>query len=213
MALFEKYKKYVFLSLPILLILFFRLVALFIRSSLYSQLGIYMWIPFVVLYWIVLSAMIVIGTPKDKLIGRFQAPQGGKRWSIISVLISLIGLANMIMLLDDYSKMNILIPGLILSVINPWIEESFWRGFLIERLSDFPKAFSIPYINICFALLHLLTIGVISVPNQELVILPITFIVGVIWSVTYLKTNSLRYVVIGHFLLDIFGFPSLFIIS
>jgi membrane protease YdiL (CAAX protease family) len=61
------------------------------------------------------------------------------------------------------------------------------------------------YISLFFSLNHLLGIGVTSAGGRHPVLIVNALVLGILFSVIYLKTKSLRWVIIGHALADLLG--------
>ncbi|WP_161486807.1 CPBP family intramembrane glutamic endopeptidase [Bacillus gaemokensis] len=92
---------------------------------------------------------------------------------------------------------------LLFACINPWIEEGYWRGLIIEAGKMLPKSVIILYSTVLFVVSHPMMWGVFSIANRSSQLYISLFIMGIIWSVIRFKTNSLRYSVFSHFLVDI----------
>ena len=91
-----------------------------------------------------------------------------------------------------------------LALINPWIEEFYWRGLLLNYTKDWLNWFAVLYSSALFALNHA-AFGINSELNSGFEIVVSTFIMGVVWAWVYKKTQSLRWVIFAHFLVDFLG--------
>jgi membrane protease YdiL (CAAX protease family) len=65
-----------------------------------------------------------------------------------------------------------------------------------------PAIGAVPYSTGLFMLSHPLTWGVFSVTIRSAIMVLPLFIMGVIWSVVYIKTKTLRHGIIAHALVD-----------
>jgi membrane protease YdiL (CAAX protease family) len=89
-------------------------------------------------------------------------------------------------------------------LVNPWLEEAYWRGLLLDRTSHWPAPASLLYISVLFALGHL-TLGVHAVAIRNPVTIFAIGIMGLLWGIVSRKTGSLRWAFAGHFLVDAFS--------
>jgi membrane protease YdiL (CAAX protease family) len=103
------------------------------------------------------------------------------------------------------TSLQIFIPWLILGLVNPFLEECYWRGLMLDHTSGWSDWIRVSNISILFSLNHLWGIGVTSVGLRNPVFLINTFVLGVLFSVIYLKTKSLRWLILGHALADLLG--------
>jgi membrane protease YdiL (CAAX protease family) len=138
-----------------------------------------------------------------------KKPAGTWMWAVLAIAIGISGVSFCLENLEYYRIPEYLVAGVALAVINPFFEETYWRKLMLDGFSN--KPMMVLYNSILFGLLHLFSFSVISSPNQDFLIFPITVVLGIIYSLVYLKTGSLRYLIISHFLMDIFGFSALFI--
>jgi membrane protease YdiL (CAAX protease family) len=90
------------------------------------------------------------------------------------------------------------------AVINPFFEEVFWRGLLLKKL-PLPAVGRVLYSTAFFIISHPLMWGVFSIANRSWMTWASLAVMGVVWSVVFLKTDSLRWPLISHFMVDIFN--------
>lgn len=103
-----------------------------------------------------------------------------------------------------FKSLEIWLPWILLALINPWIEEFYWRGLLSDYTKEWNSWISVIFMSLLFAGNHA-GFGVNSELLRGIEILISTFVMGVIWAVVYKKTNSLRWIVFAHFLVDFFS--------
>jgi membrane protease YdiL (CAAX protease family) len=103
------------------------------------------------------------------------------------------------------TPLQIFIPWLILGLINPFLEEFYWRGLMLDMTQTWPKWIPVLYISLFFALNHVFGIAFTSIGAGNPIFLINTFVLGVLFSIIYLKTKSLRWLIIGHGLADLLG--------
>jgi len=198
-------KKWFLLFSPILIVGFQRLMAM----ALFPIQSNWVWVPFVLVYWLIIFIVIKIYTPQLTLREVLKKPAGSWGWALLALLVGISGVSFCLENLAYYRVPVYVAAGIALAVINPFFEETYWRKLMLDNFSNKPAM--IFYNSIMFGLLHLVSFSVISSPNQDFLIFPITAVLGLVYSLVYLKTGSLRYVIISHFIMDIFGFSALFI--
>lgn len=91
-----------------------------------------------------------------------------------------------------------------MALINPWLEKFYWRGLLLEYTKDWSNWISIFFTSSVFALNHAV-FGMNSELNSIITVIVSTLIMGIIWGLVYNKTNSLRWIILAHFLVDFFN--------
>jgi uncharacterized protein len=100
---------------------------------------------------------------------------------------------------DHWLALNILI-----CLVNPWLEEFYWRGMIHEAFKDNP-ILSFLISAIAFGLSHPLIFGINSPGVRGMTGFIGVFAVGVIFWWSYYKTKSLRGCIFNHFLIDVAG--------
>ena len=124
------------------------------------------------------------------------------------MLAVVVGFIPFIVFLQNWRLLSpvwVWLPWLLFALINPWLEEGYWRGLLMDAASDWKAAKSVLYTSAVYAASHPLMWGVNSFANREWVVLVSTFIMGVFWAIIYRRTGSLRYAVLSHVLVDLFN--------
>ncbi|WP_044641146.1 CPBP family intramembrane glutamic endopeptidase [Risungbinella massiliensis] len=133
-----------------------------------------------------------------------QKPQE-RLWTIISLIIGAFPISILVMntSLVKNASLVIIISYLLFVLINPWFEEGYWRGVMLNAFPNHPKWVSVLYSSFFYAISHPLMWGVFSIANQHWQVLSFTFILGIVWSIAYLRSKSLRWIIFAHFLTDI----------
>jgi membrane protease YdiL (CAAX protease family) len=90
------------------------------------------------------------------------------------------------------------------ALINPWIEEFYWRGLLLDFTKNWSYWASVLYSGFLFSINHA-AFGINSKLNSGVEIVLSTLIMGIVWGFVYKKTNSLRWTILAHFLVDFLG--------
>ena len=165
--------------------------------------GIWVWIPMTLVVWGMFGFMIVWGGGRDAIKRWLQAPQGAWGWAVLAIVVGLIPLSVFFSGWNLFPSVWIVLAWLLFALINPLLEEGYWRGLLLDNTKYWPSWLSVLYSTFFFAINHPLTIGVYSIANRNPVTLISTIIMGLAWAVVYRKTHSLRWTIFAHVLVDL----------
>ncbi|MBL8076715.1 MAG: CPBP family intramembrane metalloprotease [Anaerolineales bacterium] len=153
------------------------------------------------------------GGGKEAVHRWLRPPRGAWGWSALAILVGLIPLQLFLQNWKLFDSFDLVLLSLLLIVINPFLEEGYWRGLLLDQMQAWPGWLSVVYSSFFFAIDHPLTFGVFSIANRHPVTFISTFIMGVVWAIAYKKTGSLRWLIVGHLLVDIFNLSVLAILN
>lgn len=92
---------------------------------------------------------------------------------------------------------------LLFALINPWLEEMYWRGALLEAESGWPVWLNVLYSTLLFVMSHPLMWGVFSIGNRSPHLYLSLFLMEVVWAAIRYRTKSLRWPIYSHILVDI----------
>lgn len=118
---------------------------------------------------------------------------------IIILVIYFIFIPNFNLFKWDYW----LVLNIIICLINPFMEEIYWRG-LVSKISDVPFH-SFLFSTLGFAASHTLLFGIVSPGVAGWIGFAGAFLAGGLFWLCSFKTKSLRGCVINHFLVDVAG--------
>ena len=161
------------------------------------------WIYVCVFYaaWLIASLLLVL-TKQDirNLFGPVRRPY----WGLIGlpfVVVAICGIfiPNLHLLQLDHW----LIFHLIICLVNPFMEEMYWRG-LASRFSN-RSIYSYLFSTLAFAVSHVLILGINTRGVAGWIGFTGTFIVGSMFWLVFYKTKSLWLCVVIHFFIDFFG--------
>ena len=178
-------------------------------AALWGQawLGDYAWLPLTLVFWTAMATIIGMTGGWQaftaRLMGRATAAPFAWVWAGGAVVIGLAPLPLMILHWQVLMSPAIWLPWLVFAAINPFLEESYWRGVLLDATANWPRWLAIGYTSLAFAASHPLMWGTFSVANRTPETVIITCLMGVIWSIAYLRTGNLRWVIAGHILTDL----------
>ncbi len=183
---------------PILIILVGFIIALLAGNVF----GVWVWVPIAIANWFLISLLIWANGGRPLVIHWLSPSEGAWYWNGLALVPVLPLLPFFIGNIHFYSEWWILLLTILLALINPWFEEAYWRGLLLDRTSEWSYWVSLLYSSAFFALNHLPQ-GVHSVAIRYTV--PPVFVMGLVWGIVYKKTKSLRWVILGHFLVNLFA--------
>lgn len=161
-------------------------------------------IPLAICYWATTLTIVLREVGVEKIKKMFQKTAGKKRWNILALVVGLIPLSILLMNLSLLKPDYVLVLWLVFALINPFFEEVFWRGFLMDTL-PMSKRFACLYSTLLFVASHPIMWGTFSIANRSWMTVVSLVIMGLVWSITYIKTRSLRWCVVSHFFVDIFN--------
>lgn len=184
---------------PIVLILVCHLFVVF----LYKIVGQWIFAPAFILYW-GLSALIVFKLTGFYYIKKlFIKPIGKIGWSILSIIVGFLPLP---IILSNTSIITIplMLLSVLFAIINPFFEELYWRGFVLDNTFR-SKLISSIYSSILFLLSHLFIWGIFSYGNRNLYLFVSLTIMSIAWCIVRIKTKSLWLCIISHIFVDLFN--------
>ena len=184
---------------PLVIIAVVRLTALFAKGVF----GIWIWMPTHLVIWGMFGFMIAWGGGREAIKRWLQAPQGAWGWAVLAIVVGLTPLSIFILNWKLFPSVWIILAWLLFALINPLLEEGYWRGLLLDNTTSWPGWLGVLYSTFFFAINHPLTVGVYSIANRHPVVLISTFIMGLAWAVVYRKTHSLRWTIFAHVLVDL----------
>jgi|GEM_PF-4494238 len=151
--------------------------------------------------WLIISMVLLL---KGQDIKKMFSESKNWTWNLVFIpvvtsIFIFIFLPNLRLLKWNYW----LILNSIICLVNPFMEEIYWRG-LVSKISNVPLL-SFLFSSITFAASHSLVFGVNSPGVAGLVGFAGAFFIGALFWICYYKTKSLRGCVLNHFLIDVAG--------
>lgn len=166
-----------------------------------SIIGKWAFIPVILIEWTLFLFFIFKFTEKTTRKNWLQKSKGSFGWNLFAVFIGLLPLPLFLLHYETLNIWQVWLPWILLALINPWLEEFYWRGLLLEYTKNWSNWIAILFTSSLFALNHAV-FGVNSVLNSGITVIISTLIMGVVWALVYKKTNSLRWIILAHFLVD-----------
>lgn len=169
-----------------------------------SLIGKWAFIPLVLIEWCLFLYFIFRYSSPDDRKRWMGRPIGGWGWTLLALFFGLLPLPVFLSHHETLNSWQVWLPWITLALVNPWLEEFYWRGLLMDHTRTWSKWSSILFTSVVFAGNHAV-FGVNSELNSGFTVIVSTFILGVVWAVVYHKTGSLRWIIFAHFLVDIFN--------
>ncbi len=170
-----------------------------------AVLEVWAWLPLTLILWGLFALLIAWGGGREAVRRWARPPQGAWGWSGLAIVVGLIPLPLFVLNVRRFDSPGLVLAWVIFALVNPLLEEGYWRGLLLDRTAGWSGWLSVPYSSFFFAINHPLTFGVHSIANRHPVTMISTFIMGLIWAIVYRRTGSLRWTVLAHFLVDLFN--------
>jgi uncharacterized protein len=157
------------------------------------------------LFWISIGALIYWFGGARPIQRWLQPASGAWSWRLLAIAMGLLSLPGFAKHWDVLRPPTILFLSLSFALINPWLEEAYWRGVLMDATERWGVLPSAAYSAAWFAVSHPLIWGVHSVPLRHAIVLPVLAIIGIVWAMAYRRSGSLRWPIAGHMCANVFG--------
>jgi membrane protease YdiL (CAAX protease family) len=164
----------------------------------------WIFIPLAIIYWLLSFFISLKIAGKESIKEYFIRPKGSIGWLILSIIIGFLPVSILLLNFSILTNPIIIILWIAFSLINPFFEEIYWRGFLLENTFR-SKLLCIIYSTIFFVISHLFIWGIFSYGNRNIFTILSLIIMGVLWCLIKYKTKSLWWNIISHFMVDIFN--------
>lgn len=185
---------------PFIIITINCIVALFFGHLI----GKWAFIPIILIEWSLFLLFIIQTQGKTQFKIWMAKPKGSLLWPITAIIISLATLPIFIKHFELLNSWKIILPWLLIAFINPFLEEFYWRGFLLDYTSKWKNWLAIIVTSLLFSANHF----VFAINSDLFKGFPVffsTLLMGIIWAIVYKKTKSLRWTIFAHFLVDFFN--------
>ena len=146
-----------------------------------------------VLFWASIAGLILWLGGMERVKGWLQPAHGGWVWCLLAVGVGLLSLPGFVAHWVVLRPPAVLFAWLAFALINPWFEEGYWRGLLIDATTRWGGVLSVAYSATWFAVSHPLVWGVHSEALGHWVIVPVLAVIGMVWAMAYRRSGSLRW--------------------
>lgn len=161
-------------------------------------LGAWSWAPTMLVFWGLIAALIAWGSDGRLATRWLSPPRGGVAWSALAVLVGLMSVREFLDGRHSLASVGMIVLWIGYALVNPWFEEGYWRGLLLDATADWPAGLGIAYSAAAFAVSHPLIWGVHSVALRNPKALVGLGLAGLVWAIAYRRTGSLRFTIVGH---------------
>jgi uncharacterized protein len=193
-------KKIFIILSPIFVILFCGIIVI-IFSRFISE---WVFVPVAIIYWLLSFIITLKVTGKNSIKSYFNKPFGSIGWLILSIVIGFLPFTILLLNLRLLNNFIVIVFWILFSIFNPYFEEIYWRGFLLENTFKSKTLCSI-YSTFLFVISHLCIWGIFSYGNRNIFTIISLIIMGIGWCIIKIKTKSLWWNIISHTLVDFFN--------
>jgi len=165
--------------------------------------GVWSWIPVTLVYWITLALIMAFAGGWSQYRRRLQPSRGAWGWRLLSFATTVLFIPVFLLNFRSLDQPWVISSWLAVAIIDPLLEEGYWRGLLMDTASGWPGWLIVTYTTFWFGLSHPLLLGVNVKVLSGFPGFIGTVFTGVIWSIVYLKTHSLRWPILSHFVADL----------
>ncbi|MEM6697626.1 MAG: CPBP family intramembrane glutamic endopeptidase, partial [Bacteroidota bacterium] len=169
-----------------------------------SIMGKWAFIPIVLTLWILFIYFIQRFSDAPQRKRWLAKSTGAWGWSALALTVGFIPFPLLLQFHSTLSSWTVCLPWIVLAIVNPWIEEFYWRGLLLDYMETWKKWQSALYSSCFFSFNHIV-FSFNSEMNRGWEFFLSLFIMGIIWAIVYQKTKSLRWCIFSHFLVDTFN--------
>ena len=168
--------------------------------------GVWAWVPTMLCFWLAI-AVVVRGFSGSAAAARrrFRPACGGVAWSGLAVCGGLLSLPGFLAHREVLDEPAVVISWLVFALVNPWFEESYWRGLLLDATATWGRLPSLAYSAVWFAASHPLVWGIHADALRKPEAAGALVFVGLLWGLAYQRTGTLRWCVVGHALANLLG--------
>jgi len=165
--------------------------------------GVWSWIPVTLVYWITLALIMTCAGGWTAYRQWLQPSQGALGWRLLALLTTVLFIPVFLLNYRSLNQPWVVSSWLALAIVDPWLEEGYWRGLLMDSAKGWPSWLMVAYTTFWFGLSHPLLLGVNVKALSGFPGFFGTVFTGVIWSTVYLKTRSLRWPILSHCVADL----------
>lgn len=169
--------------------------------------GKWAFVPIILIEWGLFLVFISKYGGKVTLRNWLKPSKVGLGWIIATLVVAITPLPIFLKYHHLLSTWHLIVPWVILGLINPWLEEFYWRGLLSDYTKSWGSLLSVVFSSTMFSLNHAV-FGINSPLFSGYEMMISTFFMGIVWAITYKRTDSLRWVIFAHVLVDFLNLSS-----
>jgi hypothetical protein len=176
-------------------------------------LGAWAWVATMLVFWAIIAALLRAFSRRVTVWSRFRPAGGRFIWSVLAVAAGLLSLHGFLQHWSLLAEWHVVLAWVVFALVNPWFEESYWRGLIMDSTASWGKLGSLLYSSTLFAVSHPLIWGVHSLPLRKIEAVVPLFVVGLLWGLAYQRTGTLRWCIVGHMLANLLGLGALVLLN
>ena len=170
-----------------------------------ALLGEWAWIGTVPVYWVVMAAIILRSTGRQRASEWYGPSRGSRAWVVVAAIVAF---SSFPLLLVPNAGLLLRLPLLAViwvgfAVVNGTVEEAFWRGFLLTEITSWPRWLVATYSGALFVVIHFVMLGAFAPALFNLPFLVILVVLTAILTLLFVRTGSLRLGTAAHILNDL----------
>jgi membrane protease YdiL (CAAX protease family) len=165
--------------------------------------GVWSWVPVMLVYWIMLAFLIGITRGFGEFRRWLRPSEASFGWRLLSLVTIVLFVPVFRLNFRSLNEGWMIACWLAIAIIDPWLEEGYWRGLMMDAATGWPGWAMIAYTTFWFGLSHPLLLGVNVKALSGMQGFLGTVFTGAIWSTVYWKTRSLRWPMFSHFVVDL----------
>jgi membrane protease YdiL (CAAX protease family) len=184
-----------------------------VAARLFSNvLGRWAWTGAMLVYWALLMGIVWTFAGRGRLIAWFAPSRGNRLWLALALGAGLLSFPFLLLPnIGLLASIPLAIIWLIFAPVNGVCEELYWRGLLLDKTAGTSGWVMVVYSSIAFVANHPLMLGVFAkamavnpaAPGRLIPFAAIVFFQGLVWSILFLRTGSLRLSIASHTLTDL----------
>ena len=197
----DRRRRRVILISPVILALVMHGAARIVGPAL----GDWSWLPLTIGYWSAAGLLIAWAGGREAVRRWLQPARGSRIWLFILLLLAIGASIPMIgPALRFYFEPRVWVLTIFFVLINPCAEEGYWRGLLLDaaRASGWKGWAAVVYSSLLFTVNHA-WMAVMTIGARNPAASAFQFVFGVLCAVVYLKTRSLRWPLLAHFVVNL----------
>lgn len=200
------YNRYFIFISPIIVLITTKIAVEICKHYFQTQIS---WIPSFIGYYLSILFVLFIAHKKQlisikDIFNLSFKPMPNIKWLLIGVVLPALIPLNVFILKIGNVPYQYIIYILIFSIINPVFEEGFWRGLL--SYLPYRRVYVILYSALLFGFSHYwFWHHWFNIPIVTITTVVSTTIMGVLWMSFFLRKKNIIYLIISHFLVDIFN--------
>src|ERR1700746_3517419 len=116
--------------------------------------GVWSWIPVILVYWITLALIMAFAGGWSEYRRWLQPSHGAWGWRLLFFPPTSVFIPVFLLNFRSLNLPWVISSWLAIAIIDPWLEEGYWRGLLMDSASGWPRWLIITSTTFLFRLSH-----------------------------------------------------------